>query len=63
MQLTKPVHEFNDCVEIWAEFGVQVKEDTFCKMAFNRRDTCDGDSGSPLVTGEGINKIQVGVVR
>ena len=63
MQLTKPVHEFNDCVRIWAGFRVTVTDDMFCKSAFDSRDTCDGDSGSPLVTGQGANRLQVGIVR
>ncbi|KAL7037922.1 hypothetical protein ACKWTF_009399 [Chironomus riparius] len=63
MQLTKPVHEFNDCVRIWATFRIVITEDSFCKSAFDNRDTCNGDSGSPLVIGEGANRVQVGVVR
>jgi trypsin len=57
-QLTKPIHERADCNRLWGGIGPSL----FCKAAFDGRDTCNGDSGSPLVTGTGVARRQHGVV-
>ncbi|KAL7015416.1 hypothetical protein ACKWTF_016445 [Chironomus riparius] len=57
-QLTAPVHEWNDCMRIWNRNGPSF----VCKAVIDGRDTCSGDSGSPLVIGTGANRVQVAVV-
>jgi secreted trypsin-like serine protease len=57
-QLTAPVHEWNDCMRIWNRNGPSF----VCKAVIDGRDTCGGDSGSPLVTGTGANRVQVALV-
>ncbi|KAG5667711.1 hypothetical protein PVAND_015682 [Polypedilum vanderplanki] len=57
-QLTAPVMSLAECDRIWGRMGPSF----FCKATINGRDTCGGDSGSPLVTGTGSGRIQHGVV-
>jgi trypsin len=53
-QLTAPVHPRGTCG--WANIG----PDVFCKAVVNNADTCNGDSGGPLIrTG---SREQVGIV-
>ncbi|KAG5667714.1 hypothetical protein PVAND_015685 [Polypedilum vanderplanki] len=53
-QLTAPIHNFADCQRFWSNIGANF----FCKSVVNGRDTCNGDSGSPLIR---LNQ-QVGIV-
>lgn len=44
-QLTAPIHNRIDCNRFWNNIG----PDVFCKSVINGRDTCNGDSGGPLI--------------
>jgi trypsin len=53
-QLTAPIHNRAHCGTQWTNIG----PDVFCKAVVNGRDTCNGDSGGPLIR----NNQQVGIV-
>jgi secreted trypsin-like serine protease len=56
-QLTAPIHNHADCGRLWSGIG----SNFFCKSVINGADSCNGDSGSPLVRAD-ARDLQVGLV-
>ncbi|KAG5666890.1 hypothetical protein PVAND_014897 [Polypedilum vanderplanki] len=58
LQITLPVHNHADCDRIWTGIG-----DFFmCVTSEPGRDSCNGDSGSPLVRFSGESRVQMALV-
>lgn len=58
-QLTAPIHNRAACGQAWQNIG----PDVFCKSVIDNRDTCNGDSGSPVIRRNAQNILQqVGIV-
>ena len=64
-KITTPVFDHQKCKQMWinSEYRLNLGLDYFCQTVNEGRGTCRGDSGSPIISGEGQSKIQVGLVR
>lgn len=57
--------DHQNCAQLWinSAYRLNLGPDYFCQTVTEGRGTCRGDSGSPVVSGKGQNKTQIGLVR